>query len=146
MTIPPLMLMIMSGVDDGRLVECPAPKNGTDYLIGRQLDCDIVLPYDGQVSRYHAALRFQDGHWTLDDKGSKNGTYLDGRRLDQPRPVHAMTLWRVGRTWLRIQSVQSTESTDTELDHLYYHGKDDHNAEQQDFGVTSPHSPQEGHA
>jgi len=36
---------------------------------------------DPSLSRNHASLRERDGHWTLIDNGSTNGTYVDGERL-----------------------------------------------------------------
>lgn len=50
-------------------------------VIGREPDCDIVIP-DRQVSRAHAALvRLEDGY-ALEDLGSKNGTHLNGKPVE----------------------------------------------------------------
>lgn len=53
-----------------------------DYTtIGRSDDCDVVLP-KRQVSRYHAQIERSDGGYTLRDLGSKNGTYVNGRKVE----------------------------------------------------------------
>ena len=53
---------------------------GGRCLIGRALACD-VRP-GGQVSRRHALLtEAPDGRLLVEDLGSKNGTFLNGRRL-----------------------------------------------------------------
>ena len=51
--------------------------------IGRAKDNDIVIA-DGGVSRYHARLHWRGDHWVLEDLGSSNGTFVDGRRINGP--------------------------------------------------------------
>jgi hypothetical protein len=51
-----------------------------DVTIGREAVCDIVLPHPS-VSKLHAVLRNADGQWTIEDKGSTNGTTLNGQQL-----------------------------------------------------------------
>lgn len=52
--------------------------------IGRAPSNDIILN-NANVSRHHALLHTQDGkNFYLIDLGSKNGTYLNGRRVQQP--------------------------------------------------------------
>ncbi|MEU6065622.1 MULTISPECIES: ABC transporter ATP-binding protein/permease [Streptomyces] len=53
-----------------------------DYHVGRDPLCDIVID-DARVSWHHAVLRPEDGHWTLEDEHSTNGTYADGRRIHE---------------------------------------------------------------
>ena len=45
--------------------------------IGRARHCDCIVN-DPTVSRVHAALRYEDGHWWLRDLRSTNGTSLNG--------------------------------------------------------------------
>ncbi len=52
--------------------------------IGRDPANDIQLPVR-LVSRKHAQIRWQDGCYQLEDLGSKNGTYLNGK------PVKCLT-------------------------------------------------------
>jgi hypothetical protein len=58
------------------------------HVIGRvpAPRCSLTLdePY---VSGVHAELRWTGAAWEVKDLGSRNGTYLDGRRLD-PRASH----------------------------------------------------------
>lgn len=49
--------------------------------IGRGLECDIVLS-DPLCSRVHATLRHEKRGWVLDDRQSRNGTYINGRKVD----------------------------------------------------------------
>ena len=50
--------------------------------VGRNRNHDIVLR-DGSVSKLHAAIRIErDGHMTLRDMDSKNGTFINGEAIN----------------------------------------------------------------
>jgi DNA-binding NarL/FixJ family response regulator len=50
--------------------------------IGRSTACDVALTWDARVSRSHALLERVAGGWTVIDDGlSRNGTFLNGRRV-----------------------------------------------------------------
>ena len=51
-----------------------------DLSIGRAPDNDLQLT-PKSVSRRHARLTRRQGRWYLEDRGSRNGTYLNGVRL-----------------------------------------------------------------
>lgn len=54
-------------------------------LIGRDPDCDvIVVTPDKQVSRHHARLMQTSEGLLLEDLGSKNGTHVNNRRIEEP--------------------------------------------------------------
>ncbi|MFD9318873.1 FHA domain-containing protein [Streptomyces sp. NPDC060053] len=55
---------------------------GHDYRVGRDPLSDIVID-DARVSWHHAVLRPDGDHWTVADEHSTNGTYTDGRRIDE---------------------------------------------------------------
>ena len=54
---------------------------GSRHLIGRSAASDTRLVSPG-VSGEHAMVTWEDGRWTLRDFGSRNGTFMDGRRLE----------------------------------------------------------------
>jgi pSer/pThr/pTyr-binding forkhead associated (FHA) protein len=54
-----------------------------NLIIGREEDCDIVLP-SRQVSRNHARIRRSGGRHILEDLGSKNRTFVNGQELTEP--------------------------------------------------------------
>ncbi|HWQ07992.1 MAG TPA: FHA domain-containing protein, partial [Holophaga sp.] len=43
----------------------------------------MALPADESVSRRHAVLFMQEGHWRVRDLGSRNGTLINGRALPE---------------------------------------------------------------
>jgi len=61
-----------------RVVEID-PREGV-LTIGRRLGNEIELPF-AAVSEQHARLARRDLGWLLEDLGSANGTYVNGRRL-----------------------------------------------------------------
>jgi len=55
---------------------------GVPVVIGRAHPADIVVPDDGSLSRRHARLvAFEGGRATVEDLGSKNGTFVDDTRI-----------------------------------------------------------------
>lgn len=53
------------------------------YTIGRQTSCDIVIA-DHNVSRVHAEMKVVQGSWRIDDRGSTNGTRVNGSMIVEP--------------------------------------------------------------
>ena len=56
-------------------------------LIGRDANCDVVIA-DRQVSREHAIIRKNGAVVTIEDLGSKNGTYLNGQLLTEAKQLN----------------------------------------------------------
>jgi len=54
--------------------------------LGRSSANELCYPDDIGLSRQHLALVGRDGHWTVEDLGSKNGTLLNGVRIEKPMP------------------------------------------------------------
>src|SRR5688500_9469457 len=51
-------------------------------LVGRHPKCDLRIP-DQEVSRFHCALRIEQGRLLVGDLDSINGTYLNGKRITE---------------------------------------------------------------
>jgi len=60
------------------------PLNKDRLTIGRSPDCDIILP-DRVVSRRHACIERRDGEYYILDDNSKNGTFVNGKPVTEPR-------------------------------------------------------------
>jgi hypothetical protein len=55
---------------------------GQQVTVGRRGDNDVVIAWDPEVSRLHAQLEHIKGDWCVADDGlSRNGTYLNGKRI-----------------------------------------------------------------
>jgi pSer/pThr/pTyr-binding forkhead associated (FHA) protein len=61
------------------------------------VDEGIIWFESPTVSRRHARILVAGAAATLEDLGSKNGTFLGGRRLDSPSPVSDGDEIRLGR-------------------------------------------------
>ena len=75
-----MWLRVLSGADAGRTVEVPEDR---PFVLGRVQGCDLVIR-DERASRQHAELRAEPaGGVRVVDLGSANGTFVDGRRVDE---------------------------------------------------------------
>lgn len=76
-----------------------------DCVVGRAGApmCAVTLQ-DVDVSGMHAAVRWTGGAWELKDLGSRNGTYIDGQRLEagaagELREGSCVAFGRIERVW-----------------------------------------------
>lgn len=114
-----ISITFMSGPLDGKTIPFDQPDAGetTIITIGRRDTCDIHLTFDNQVSRLHARVGCGANPVTddesslpalltfwLEDSNSRNGTYIekDPDPLQERVPMRPGTLFRIGRTWLRL--------------------------------------------
>lgn len=82
--------------------ELPLPDSSAPVLvIGRRSDCDVVVD-DDVTSRVHAALMLYAGRWYVTDRGSTNGTYVNGRRIWGTATVHAGDRVTFGRSTFQL--------------------------------------------
>jgi DNA-binding winged helix-turn-helix (wHTH) protein len=51
--------------------------------LGRSETCDLVIPRS-TVSRIHARIELQHNRYLISDAGSSNGTFVNGRRIEEP--------------------------------------------------------------
>jgi predicted component of type VI protein secretion system len=68
---------------------------GGTVTIGRDSRNDLTFE-SASVSRDHAAVIFQDGRWYVEDRGSFNGTYLNGTRVQPGTPLPLRHADRIG--------------------------------------------------
>ena len=106
------MLEQQQPLQTGHLVvlKSPAIPVGTTFeldasalTIGRGGQNDVPIEEDEFASARHA--RFEprrDGVW-VQDRGSTNGTYVNGAQLDRPRRLTEGDVVRVGETDLRYE-------------------------------------------
>ncbi len=69
--------------------------------LGRSPDCHIFLE-DPSLSRVHAVFCFGPGGATVEDRGSHNGTFVNGSRATGSQAVEPGDVIRCGRTLLTI--------------------------------------------
>lgn len=90
----PGVLIIFSG---GEPVFHALPLRRGSLELGRDELAALHIT-DGRVSRAHLGLSAEGPRWTIVDRGSTNGVYVDGLRLEGSRRGPAPRVLRLGRT------------------------------------------------
>ncbi len=76
-TTPPCELVLLTGSEKGRVIALR-----DNLTIGRADDNLLIIRGVG-VSRHHAEIFWEDGSWVLRDQGSKNGSLVNGRVINE---------------------------------------------------------------
>jgi hypothetical protein len=87
-----------------------------DSDIGRNLECWLTLD-DELTSRVHARLYVSDTRVEVEDLGSRNGTFLNDRRLERRQIVRRGDRIRIGREIIEVLGASEAPS-ETEEDNL----------------------------
>jgi pSer/pThr/pTyr-binding forkhead associated (FHA) protein/S1-C subfamily serine protease len=103
--------------DERRGTEHPVPPEGA--RLGRDPGVEIVFPEeDAVVSAVHAGVTLHDdGTWWIEDLGSTNGTWVDGRRITQPEPLATGTRISLGQHGPVLRVVVPGQVARTQLEH-----------------------------
>ena len=72
--------------------------------LGRDVNNSIVVE-DDFASADHAVLTFRGRAWYVEDRGSTNGTYLNGQRVDSVAAMGFGDELQVGRVRFRLERV-----------------------------------------
>jgi len=90
------------------------PLDGDVVTIGRSAGAGVSLASDGEVSRLHARLERLGDCWTIVDDGlSRNGTYVNRRRVSGRVRLHDRDEIRVGSTTLTFCAPAETDGLQT---------------------------------
>ena len=84
-----------------------------EHVIGRDPDLQLFLDSPG-VSRRHARLTIDGEAAAVEDLGSKNGTFVKGRKIEAAVPIADGDSIRVGSVELTLKTLRSRGSTQTE--------------------------------
>ena len=74
-SVPVLVVM------DGPEANKSFPIEQDQVIVGREETCDIVLR-ERQISREHIRIYREDGRYYVEDKNSRNGTWVNGKKLE----------------------------------------------------------------
>src|SRR5260370_16256036 len=89
------VLLIERGAEDKPLREIPGSQR--EFLIGRGADCELRLAV-ADVSRHHCLIRITNDEATIEDRGSANGTLLNGQKVRSATALHSGDLLQVGES------------------------------------------------
>jgi pSer/pThr/pTyr-binding forkhead associated (FHA) protein len=90
------------------LLTIPDPR----VTIGSATTADVVVA-DDSVSRVHALLEWLGGAWFVQDLGSRNGTFVNGERVQVRRVIRTGDEIRLGRARLVMRGITSPSSAAT---------------------------------
>jgi len=87
---------------NGEVLELP----GRTFLVGRTSKCPVRIR-KRVVSRRHARLSFDGRAWVVEDLQSRNGTYLNGRRVSAAalRPRDTIRIGQANGPAIRVLSL-----------------------------------------
>lgn len=94
--LKPAALLVVGGDLNGTIFDLTEPQVG----IGRNADNTIALEFNG-VSRYHFKLLASGESHVLEDCGSKNGTYLNNKRVESLTPLAKGDIIKIGSIALK---------------------------------------------
>ena len=83
-----------------------------ENTVGRAPDAEVWVDAPG-VSRHHARIRIEGLAATLEDLGSKNGTYVRGQRVTAPAQLSDGDQIRLGAVVITFRIPPSTNATET---------------------------------
>jgi pSer/pThr/pTyr-binding forkhead associated (FHA) protein len=86
-------LLITKGPERGRVLRIASDAPPT---VGRQ-NADIVID-DSYISKKHARFFMKDDRWYIEDLGSGNGTYINGKRITEPVKLRRGDRVQIGQT------------------------------------------------
>src|SRR6476661_737394 len=75
-------LQILKGPNEGSILSL----DGDRFILGRNPDCGIVIPVTS-VSREHAQILRVQGKFFIEDKQSRNGTFVNNQAINQRTPL-----------------------------------------------------------
>jgi DNA-binding winged helix-turn-helix (wHTH) protein len=84
-----------------------------ENVLGRDRDAVLWIDHTA-VSRHHARIRLSDSAATLEDLGSKNGTYLKGERITAVVPLTDGDEIRIGPVAMTFRVLSRVGTTETE--------------------------------
>jgi hypothetical protein len=97
---------------DGEGVQRILALGGPNVSIGRQPSSDVPLTWDAEVSRAHAVLERVGEEWTIADEHlSRNGSFVNGRRITGRRRLADGDLIAVGHTQLAFRGAADVAGT-----------------------------------
>lgn len=85
-----------------------------ENLLGREPGATVWFDRPG-VSRRHARITVKDDQATLEDLGSRNGTFLRGQRLVAPATLHDGDEVRLGPVSVTFRVRRTTGPTETQI-------------------------------
>ena len=99
-------LKILRGAAAGKVVTIRGPR----FYIGRSEECNLRANSDA-ISRRHCAIMVTETDVRIRDLGSRNGTFLNGERIEGEQKMQMGDQLRVGPLEFLVTFAQSPKKT-----------------------------------
>ena len=83
-----------------------------ENVVGRDRNADVSID-DSTISRRHARIRIVGKGATIEELGSKNGTFVQGKKIEKPRRLSDGDRIQIGSVILTFREFSPEKSTDT---------------------------------
>lgn len=100
----PAALLVVGGELNGSLFDLV----GSSVSVGRSADNTIPLDFNG-ISRYHFKLNADGAEFILEDLGSKNGTFLNNKKVEGSTKLNKGDIIKIGAIALKYLPKGDTE-------------------------------------
>ena len=102
----PALLMVVEGPEGTRLVELTSDRSS----LGRATTNDVVVLLDPTVSRIHAVIERYPTGFCVRDRGSTNGTFVNGEPVKGETRLRTGDELRLGNSRLTFFTVNDSDS------------------------------------
>jgi sigma-B regulation protein RsbU (phosphoserine phosphatase) len=97
-------------IRDGEGQTSTIPLDRDRITLGRSSASQLCYPDDAGLSRQHLALVRISNQWHVEDLGSKNGTTLNGRRIERPLPFNPGDRVSAGHLTIEFAGAEASTS------------------------------------
>src|SRR3990172_12134138 len=104
MLVIPMKLIVLAGAKEGTVI----PIKKKEFTIGRSKECTLRAGSEA-ISRRHCILARTDAGFTVRDLGSRNGTYVNGQKIEQETELHDGDELSVGPLRFRVSAEQTAK-------------------------------------
>lgn len=87
-----VLLKIIGGKHAGREIKISVPE----FIIGRGEGAHL-RPGSDMVSRKHCSIKVADGKVTINDLGSRNGSFVNGQKITEPHEAKSGDRIKIGK-------------------------------------------------
>ena len=98
------------------LLELDSGEGLGQLTIGRSADCEVDLSGDPEASRTHCMMERIGAEWTVEDDGlSRNGSFVNGARIQGRVRLHDKDVIRCGQTMILFREPGAELGTVTSI-------------------------------
>jgi pSer/pThr/pTyr-binding forkhead associated (FHA) protein len=96
-------LVVVVGRSASQMIKLAAGST----VVGRNAECQLRIG-STQVSRRHCELTLENGRLSVQDLGSSNGTFVNGKKLEAPAVLKPGDEIEVGNVRFRVDALEDT--------------------------------------